>query len=380
MYRYILSGLVIVLATLSSAISVASEKFQITPKKINDNFWVLHGGNGLGANVGMSIGDDGIILIDSMNIGKGQLLIEAIRKISDKPIKYVINTHDHRDHRGGNDDLVALGATVIYPDHLKYTPYEGASRDIQFSEKMSFKANGEVFTLYHVKSHTWNDVIVHMKNNNAVFTGDNHATTWGPNIGVMGYQGHRIIFDLILAIANEDTLIVPGHIELADLEHIKAFDKKTKEWFDHIIASDKAGISAEEIVSHKKTVEMLTWFHGGEFPEWLKPERQLARVQVTMLADVSNTYDMNINDLQAYLGDYLLADGSKVSIFADDTGVFAEKEQTFMAHLLIKSPTKFDFNGWDEKEHLKFTLTEQGQVEALSFMVNGAEKFTALKQ
>jgi len=54
---------------------------------------------------------------------------------------------------------------------------------------MSFSANGEIFTLYYVKFHTWKYVIVHMKNNNLVFTSDNHATSWAPNIGAMGYQG-----------------------------------------------------------------------------------------------------------------------------------------------------------------------------------------------
>ena len=79
----------------------------------------------------MSIGEDGIVLNDSMNVGKGKLLIEEIRKISDKPIKYVINTHDHRDHRDhrrGGEGFVALSATIIYPDYLKHTRYQGASR------------------------------------------------------------------------------------------------------------------------------------------------------------------------------------------------------------------------------------------------------------
>jgi len=380
MYKILSLNLLFIWMILSSSVSFAEEGPKITTTKINDNFWVFHGGNGLGANVGMSIGEDGIILIDSMNVGKGKLLIEEIRKISDKPIKYVINTHHHRDHRGGNEDLVALGATIIYPDYLKHTSYQGASRDIQFKDKMSFSANGEIFTLYHVKSHTWNDVIVHMKNNNAVFTGDNHATSWGPNIGVMGYQGHRIIFDLVLDLANEDTLVVPGHKALVDLNHIKAFDAKTTEWFQHVLALHKAGKSAEDILSDKKIVALFTWFHDGRFPNWLKPDRQLARVLGTINADTSGEYKMNTHQIKPYLGNYLLDDGSQVTIFSDDTGTFAQKDQIFMANLLIKSPSKFDFNGWDEKENLTFELNKQGQVKKLSFNVNGVEKFSAVKQ
>lgn len=67
---------------LSNAADSPSPKITFT--KVNEQFWVLHGGNGLGANVGMSVGEDGILLVDAMNINSGQLLIDAIRTISDK--------------------------------------------------------------------------------------------------------------------------------------------------------------------------------------------------------------------------------------------------------------------------------------------------------
>lgn len=88
---------------------------------------------------------------------------------------------------------------------------------------------------------------------------------------------------------------------------------------------NKAGMSSEKIVNHENTVALFTWFHGGKFPDWLKPDRQLARVQGTILADTSNIYDMSTNQLQSYLGSYLLSDGSKVTVFADDTGLSLKK-------------------------------------------------------
>jgi len=380
MYKFLAHIIFLALMSSFSILSSAQEEHKITTRKINDNFWILHGGNGLGANVGVSIGSDGIVLIDSMNTGTGKLLIEAIRKISDKPIKYVINTHDHGDHRGGNEELVSLGATVIYPNFLKYTSYQGATRDIQFEDRMSFKANGELFTLYHVKSHTWNDVIVHMKKNNAVFTGDNHATDWGPNIGVLGYNGHRIIFDLVKSLTNEDSLIVPGHKSLADIKQFEQYDNKTKEWYQHVLSLHDKGINANDIVANKKNQTLLAWFHEGKIPQWLRPDRQLTRVEGTIYADARGSYEMGKEQLQSYLGKYLLNDGSEVNVFADNTSVYAQKDESFMVNLLIKSTTKFDFNGWTENEHLKFDFDDKGQANKLSFSINGNEQFIALKQ
>jgi glyoxylase-like metal-dependent hydrolase (beta-lactamase superfamily II) len=327
----------------------------------------------------MSIGDDGIVLIDAMNTDTGSTLIKAIRTISDKPIKYVINTHQHADHRGGNEAMIAMGATIIYPDYLKHTPYPGVNQEIQFKDKMTLRANGEVFTLYHVKSHTWNDVIVHMQHNNAVFTGDNHATNWGPNIGIRGYQGHREIFDLVIGLSDQKTLVVPGHMALANLVQFKQFDLKTQEWFEHILSLHHQGITPETIVKHKKTTALLSWFHGGEIPQWLNPDSQLSRVEGTIFSDETSVIKMSADELQKYVGRYQLTDGSIVKIFSDNLGIYAYKESTFMVHLLPKGPSHFDFNGWAEQEQLNFEWNEQGKVKKLSYQVNDQEQFIALK-
>ncbi len=384
MNKHSFTSLLAILVGISFMLNIVSaadkEDPQITFSKINNNFWVLHGGNGLGANVGMSIGKDGILLIDSMNISKGQMLIKAIRSISDKPIKYVINTHQHGDHRGGNEDLVALGATVIYPNFLKYaTRYEGATREIQFQDKLTLKFNDEVFELYHVKSHTWNDAIVHLKNNNAVFTGDNHATSWGPNIGARGMRSHREVFDLVLSLTNEKTLVVPGHTELADLEHVQQYDAKTKEWFNHILNLHNQGQSAEAILKTQKVTDLLSWFHGGELVDWLTEERRLARITATITSDESNSLALSSKELEKYVGNYFLEDGNKIELFIHKGELYANRKHRYTVHLLAQSKTNFNFSGWDEKERFEFILDKQGNSKSLTFKVKGKAEFSASK-
>ncbi len=365
-------------------IAAESNEPKITFNKINDNFWVLHGGNGLGANAGLSIGKDGLVLIDAMNVNTGQKLIEAIRTISDKPIKYVINTHQHRDHRGGNEDLVALGATIIYPDFLKYqiggsTAYSGVDREIQFSNMLSLKLNDEIFDLYHVKSHTWNDVIVHLRNNDAIFTGDNHATSWGPNIGALGLKGHRRIFDLVLSLANEKTLIVPGHNELADLKQFRDFDSKTQEWFEYILAQFHAGKTAEQIAKDEKIANLLRWFHNGQFPSWLNEARLIGKIKSTINSDESKVLTLTLDEQQKYIGRYQLDDTSFVEIFSHQNNLFAFKEKSFMAYLLPGAENRLDFSGSDEKERFEFEWDKSGKVLTLNFLVNDTIEYVAKK-
>jgi len=364
---------------VSEIVSAEDEEPKITFSKINENFWVLHGGNGLGANVGLSVGDDGILLIDAMNLGKDKLLLKAIRSVSDKPIKYVINTHQHRDHSGGNEALVAQGATIIYPDYIKYTDYEGANQEIQFKNKLSLKFNGENFELYHVKSHTWNDVIIHMRNTNAVFTGDNHATSWGPNIGVRGEKSHRNVFDLVLSLSDDKTLVVPGHTALADLEHVRQYDKKTQEWFDYIRSSYKKGMSAESIAKSPRIVSLFTWFHGGKFPTWLSEANQIIRVKNSILLEGDKTIELPLEKIKNYLGFYQLKDGSSVEIINHNKELYVFKDNAFMAHLLARTRSHFDIVGWTDDEELNFSFDKNGNPNQLNYLVNGNLKFIANK-
>lgn len=371
-------------AMVPSLLAKEAAKPKITFTQVNDHFWVLHGGNGLGANVGMSVGKDGILLIDAMNINSGPMLIEAIRSISDKPVIYVINTHQHGDHRGGNESLVEIGATIVYPDYLKYlsgssTRYIGAKREIQFKDKMSIKFNGDVFDLFHIKSHTWNDVIVKVRGDNILFTGDNHATSWGPNIGARGMRSINDVFNLSLSLSNDKTLVVPGHTALADKKHLIAYEQKVQQWFKYILAETKSGKSINQIAKSEKILGLMEWFHGGTYPEWLTEERLIARVSYTIFAEEKDTIKLTQADLQPYIGFYQLKDGSQVEVFNDNDELYAFKKETLTAFLLPRSKSHFDFSGWNEQERFDFELDSNGIATELSFSVNGKVDFTATK-
>ena len=373
--------LVTIYLTLIGGFSYAGDAEPVVKfSKISENFWVLHQGQGYGANVGLVTGDDGILLIDSGTKEAAPKILKAIRKISNKPIRYVINTHQHGDHRGGNEIFVAEGATIIYPDYIKFASrYTGASRDIRFKDQMSLKMNGEIINIYHQKSHTWNDAVVHLENNNAVFTGDNHATNWGPQVGARGMRSHRDVMGLVKGLSNDKTLIVPGHKKLADLEQVNQYDQKTEEWYELVLAMHNQGKSIDTIFEDKRISDMLKWFHGGKMPASIPEDRLRARVEYTIFAEETSKIKLSPEEMDRYVGFYQLSDGSQVEIIRHEFELYAFKAKTFMAYLMPISKTRFDFNGWNEKEHLLFELNSTGLPTELRFSVNDKVEFSAAR-
>lgn len=344
----------------------------ITTTQINERLWVFHGGNGLGANAGVYIDNDYIVVIDAMNQQSGQRLINAIRKLSNKPIKYVINTHQHKDHRGGNEAFVKEGATIIYPNYLpyligEYTEYAGAERELQFNDRYQLNTATEQFDLYHVKSHTWNDVIVKLDNSNVIFTGDNHATNWGPSIGVLGLWSHRSIIGLLNELGDDNTAIVPGHVDITDISHVRTYRKKVDEWLTHVTALNDEGKTAKEISEHPKSIALLTWFHGGKYPDWLPTERLIPRINWAIKVKQASYPTLTTQQQQNYIGDYRFADDSLLKIFSDGTHLYAFHKDDFMSLMIPKDNHQFTFLGWGETEGLSFKMTKQNKPLEVTF-------------
>jgi len=240
--------------------------------------------------------------------------------------------------------------------------------------------NGEIIELFHLKSHTWNDVIVHLKNNNAVFTGDNHATNWGPQVGNRGMRSHRDVMKLIKSLSDKQTLIVPGHKQLADLNQVQQYDDKTEEWYKLVLAMHYQGMTAEAIFADERIKHLLKWFHGGSMPTEIPQDRLLARVIFTIFAEDKSAVNLTIPEMEQYVGIYQLDDGSEVEIIRHELELYAFKQKTFMALLMPMSNSRFDFNGWNEKERIDFDLDANGHPLTVSFSTNDKVLFSASKK
>jgi len=210
----------------------------IGTESLGGGFYML---TGPGGNIGVSTGDDGVFVIDDKFDRNADEIIKVIKTLSDEPIRYVVNTHYHGDHSGGNAKLKTTGATIVAHENVrsrmgidfenklfgqtvKAVP-EAQWPTITFSENTTFYMNGQtVHVIYTPNAHTDGDSIVYFKEANILHMGDNFFNGMFPYIDVDSggsmqgmIESHQTALDLI----NDETQVIPGHGPMAtkkDLE------------------------------------------------------------------------------------------------------------------------------------------------------------------
>ena len=242
---------------------------------------------GFGANAGIVIGTDGVAVVDTLASAKeAQRFIKDIRAVTDKPFKYVINTHHHLDHSLGNSEFVKQGAVVIAQERSRadaqkdadtiirralnygFTPemMEGTTvvlPTIMFSDRMTIDLGGRTVELvYPGPSHTAGSIAAFVPDQKVLFTGDILFTNVHPNMRDADVNGWIKALDAVAALNAEK--IVPGHGPLSskkDLEDMKQylllFDRKAKEL---AAGSNDANAIAAELVKalpHRDHFEMF---------------------------------------------------------------------------------------------------------------------------
>jgi len=184
---------------------------------------------GRGGNIGLSYGADGNILIDDQYAPATERVVAAVRTIDPDPIRYVLNTHWHGDHTGGNENLGRAGTVIVAHDNvrIRMTAEQlvrgdpvapspaGALPVITFSEDMTFHWNGDDIRAHHVDhAHTDGDSLIHWRRANVLHMGDTYFNGMLPFIDLDSggsIDGAIAAVEAGLAIANEETRIIPGH-------------------------------------------------------------------------------------------------------------------------------------------------------------------------
>lgn len=236
----------------------ATTAASITTEKINDNFYVLLAGSGQGSNVGISVGSDYLVLVDAMKGKTSQKLVASIGKISDKPIKYIINTHDHFDHSDGNSFFIENGATVIAHENTKLVESDNL---VTFGTNFSLPNNAENIQIFHVKSHSSNDAIVYLEKSNVILMGDVFANEWYPALFFGGISGQIEALDLALSMANDQTVIVPGHGYITNRDGLVAYKKNSMLWVNRIMELHNSGMGLEEILRDDRLNDIKNRFN-----------------------------------------------------------------------------------------------------------------------
>ena len=248
------------------------ETAEVTTKKVNENLFLLYG---LGGNIAVSTGNDGVLIVDSQIPIIFPKVMKAIKKLSDDKIIYTINTHWHWDHSDGNlvldsdetkiishsnarenmkkGGLINMGTTI-----LNQEPYPKSALPVITHENgMSLYFNDEKIDLFHFgPAHTTGDTVIYFTNQNAIHLGDVFFSNSYPFIDVDNggsLSGMINYLEKIILVIDKDTIVMPGHGEISSISDIKETIEMLKTVKNRILMSIKNNQSLEQIISSNIT-------------------------------------------------------------------------------------------------------------------------------
>jgi cyclase len=291
---------VILLSVLFSLSAAAQsdrfDKVQIKTTRLTQNIYMLEGEGG---NIGVSAGDDGVFVIDDEFAPLTARILAAIKAFSDKPVRFLINTHWHFDHTGGNENFGKAGIVIVAQDNVRKrlttkTPIEffkssygpaapEALPVLTFKDTVTFHLNGDEATAIHApNAHTDGDSIIHFKNANVVHMGDTYFNGFYPfiDIGTNGsVKGVIAAADRVLQITDDASKIIPGHGPLSNKTGLKAYREMLVKVYARISSMVKAKKTLAQVIAAKPTKDYDGKWGNG----FLKPD-QFVEVVYTSIA------------------------------------------------------------------------------------------------
>jgi glyoxylase-like metal-dependent hydrolase (beta-lactamase superfamily II) len=218
-----------VLFLSSSLIFSQNSEVTIETTKLSDNVYMIVG---QGGNIGVSVGDDGVFIIDDQFEQLTPKILEAIRTLSDKPLQFLVNTHYHGDHTGGNENMAKQGIKIIAHENVRKRLVDGekpkdALPIITFNDRVNVHMNGEDVNVHHVEhAHTDGDAMLFFSKSNVLHTGDTYFHKRYPYIDLKSggsIDGYIKAVKKGLTLINDDTKIIPGHGPVSNKEEYQSF-------------------------------------------------------------------------------------------------------------------------------------------------------------
>jgi len=270
--------IVIILFALSQTVIAQNfDSVNIKTTKVAGSVYMLEGSGG---NIGVLVGNDGVILVDDQFAPLSEKIKKAIASISDKPIKFIINTHFHGDHSDGNKVFGGEGAIIVahenarkrmstdyffkaFKQEQKAMTYEGLPK-ITFAQSLTFNMNGETVQVIHIKdAHTDGDAAIYFKESNVLHAGDAFVRYGLPFIDDQGggtIDGMINGAEQMLKIINNDTKIIPGHGQLSSKKDLQDYKKMLQTVRDRVVNGIKAGKTMDQIITTDPAKEFNTVF------------------------------------------------------------------------------------------------------------------------
>ena len=272
-FAFAIQAMILSQAGLAQGQDFSAVEINVHP--VQGNIYYLEGSGG---NIGVLVGDDGVVMVDNQFAPLSEKIIAAIRTLSDEPIQLIVNTHIHGDHNGGNENFAEMGVAVLAHDNVRARIVESnpprpdsARPIITYRDRVSLHLNGETINVIKVPpAHTDGDSIVHFADSNVIHSGDVFRTTGYPGVDASNggsVNGTVSALDLIVRLSRFDTKIVPGHGIVATREDVIEFREMVIEVRERILELLDQNMTVEQIVAAAPTADLdERW---GSFEQFL---------------------------------------------------------------------------------------------------------------
>ena len=251
----------------------AGVELSITP--VAGNVYMVQRPGG-GGNIGAMVGPEGVLLVDSLFAPLADRLVAAVRQVTDQPIRFLVNTHIHIDHVGGNESLAQQGVLIFAHDNTRLRFLEARNRfpraggsfvppqpeaarpAVTFNDTLSFHLNGEEVRVFLAPpAHTDGDVFVYFTESDVLHLGDVYRTTSYPIIDVYNggsLRGTIAALDKAIDVAGPDTKVIPGHgLEVVGRDQLIEFRDMILDIQGRVLTMIQEGKKLAEVMEARPT-------------------------------------------------------------------------------------------------------------------------------
>ncbi|HEY8519445.1 MAG TPA: MBL fold metallo-hydrolase [Gammaproteobacteria bacterium] len=276
----------VALMTVEPSPHAVAQDAQIETFHVQGNVHLLVGA---GANVAVQIGDEGVLVVDTGPAAARDAMLAAIRRLTDRPIRWIVNTNADADHTGGNETISQAGVTVngnpaaIIAHERVLTRMSEQGRAITelplntfFESQRDFSFNGEAIFLYHVpNAHTDGDIVVYFRGSDVLVAGDLFTTTQYPVIdleaggGIDGViEGLNLMLDVAVPryLQEGGTYVIPGHGRVGDEADIVEYRDMVVILRERIADMVRRGMTLEQVLAARPALDYDPRYdRGGEW-------------------------------------------------------------------------------------------------------------------
>lgn len=251
-------------------------KVEVKATKVAGSVYMI---TGAGGNIGVSVGEDGIIIVDDQYAPVAPKIEAALKTLSDKPLRFILNTHYHPDHTGGNEQF-GKSAPIVAQENVRKRLKEGTTTMfgpmpaqpkgalpiVTFNDTLTLHLNGEdIRAVHYPGGHTDGDSVIWFTQSNVVHMGDNFFNGFFPVIDLDnggGVKGMIRVVEKVASMIPADTKVIPGHGPLGDRDSLRKFAEMLQGTSGAVQAGLAAGKTADQMKAEKVLEPWAEWGKG----------------------------------------------------------------------------------------------------------------------